>query len=185
MPGDITLSHIPILFTIGHSTHTLDAFIKLLALEKIAVLVDVRTIPRSRHNPQFNFATLPDELLRSGIAYMHMKELGGLRRARADSANNGWENASFQGYADYMQSAVFEEALQKLIGAAQIERTAIMCAEAVPWRCHRLLIADALTVRGIQVRHILSACRIKTHVVTKMAQVDGIRITYPRQRSLL
>lgn len=169
------------LFTIGHSTHTLDEFIKLLALEKVALLVDVRTIPRSRHNPQFNIETLPKELLRRGIEYMHMKELGGLRRAHPDSANTGWKNNSFQGYADYMQTPVFEAALQKLIGAAQIEKTAIMCAEAFPWRCHRLLIADALTVRGIQVRHILSAASIKSHAVTAMAQVDGMRITYPRR----
>jgi uncharacterized protein (DUF488 family) len=169
------------LFTIGHSTLTLDSFIQLLVVSKVTLLVDVRTIPRSRHNPHFNIETLPAELLRRGIEYMHLKSLGGLRRARRDSVNTGWENASFQGYADYMQTPEFEAALQKLIEATQKEKAAIMCAEAVPWRCHRLLIADALTVKGIQVQHILSAASIKPHAMTAMAHIDGTRITYPRQ----
>jgi uncharacterized protein (DUF488 family) len=169
------------LFTIGHSTLTLDTFIQMLVLNKVTLLVDVRTIPRSRHNPQFNSETLPKELQRSDIEYIHMKELGGLRKARHDSVNTGWRNASFQGYADYMQTPVFAAALQKLIAAAQTARSAIMCAEAVPWRCHRLLIADALTIRGFEVQHILSAASIEPHTITAMAHVDGTRITYPRQ----
>jgi len=181
MPAEQSWSPIPMLFTIGHSTLTLDTFIQLLVVSKVTLLVDVRTIPRSRHNPQFNIETLPAELLRSGIEYMHLKSLGGLRRARCDSVNAGWENASFQGYADYMQTPGFEAALQKLIDATQKEKAAIMCAEAVPWRCHRLLIADALTVRGIQVQHILSAASIKPHAMSAMAHIDGTRITYPRQ----
>jgi uncharacterized protein (DUF488 family) len=173
------------IFTIGHSTRSLDAFVQLLQAFGIWLVVDVRTIPRSRHNPQFNYDTLGEALPLHGISYLQMKTLGGLRHARADSPNTGWENASFQGYADYMQTPEFDGAIQQLIDAARDKPAAIMCAESLPWRCHRFLIADALTVRGIAVRHILSPTSTKVHALNLMARVDGIRITYPGQQKLL
>ena len=165
--------------TIGHSTRTLAEFVSLLQAHGVARLVDVRTIPRSRHNPQFNKETLPGELRSAGIAYQHIGGLGGLRHARRDSANTAWRNASFRGYADYMQTPEFEESLQGLIGVAGRESVAIMCAEAVPWRCHRSLIADALVARGIEVQHITSAKRCQKHTLTPWAVVKGRRVTYP------
>ena len=173
------------IFTLGHSTRSLDEFVHLLQIYAIRLVVDVRTIPRSRRNPQFNDDTLGETLSRHGIRYMPMKTLGGLRHARADSANTGWKNASFQGFADYMQTPEFSAAVQQLIDAAIEKPAAIMCAEAVPWRCHRSLIADALTVRGITVQHILSRTSARVHTVTPMARVEGTRITYPRQQTLL
>ncbi len=169
----------PAIFTIGHSTRTIEAFIEQLHARGIKRLIDVRTIPRSRHNPQFNRETLPDTLLPAGIAYTHMAALGGLRHARPDSPNTGWRNASFRGFADYMQTPDFAAGLKALIEAAEDERVAIVCAEAVPWRCHRSLIADALTVRGYPVEHILSASRAQPHLLTPFAKVRGGRITYP------
>ena len=136
------------LYTIGHSTRTADALVELLRAHRIEMLVDVRTIPRSRHNPQFNRDALAQSLAAAGIDYAHHPALGGLRHPRKDSVNLGWRNASFRGYADYMQTAEFARALDALEALADARRTAIMCAEAVPWRCHRGLIADALTVRG-------------------------------------
>ncbi len=142
-------------------------------------LIDIRTVPRSRHNPQFNFDSLPESLHHAKIAYTHIKELGGLRHARPDSVNTGWHNASFRGFADYMQTPEFEAGLEKLIDASNKKQVAIMCAEAVPWRCHRSLIADALTVRGIEVRHIMSATRASPHSLTPFAKVEGTHVTYP------
>ena len=142
-------------------------------------LVDVRTIPKSRRNPQFGQDQLAATLAQHGIMYTHMPGLGGLRHARKDSINTGWKNASFRGYADYMQTAAFDENLTKLSELATGAPTAIMCAEAVPWRCHRSLIADALTARGIQVEHILSATTRKPHTYNAFARVEGERITYP------
>ncbi|BCS52171.1 DUF488 family protein [Geobacter sp. SVR] len=168
-----------VIYTIGHSTRSLDDFLELLRHHGVARLVDVRTIPRSRHNPQFNGETLAAFLRHHRIGYRHMKELGGLRHARADSVNTGWHNLSFRGFADYMQTAEFAAALAELLELAHERPTAIMCAEAVPWRCHRSLIADSLTVRGVEVRDILSITGIKPHQVTRMAQVDGIHVTYP------
>jgi uncharacterized protein (DUF488 family) len=185
MPGKNVSSPILEIFTIGHSTRSLDAFVQLLQTYNIGLLVDVRTIPRSRHNPQFNHEILAEELPPHGISYLQMKSLGGLRHARADSPNIGWKNASFQGYADYMQTPEFDVAIQQLIDAARYKKTAVMCAEAVPWRCHRFLIADALTVRGIAVQHILSPTSIKVHALNPMARVEGTRITYPGQQKLL
>jgi len=185
MPGNKVSPAILKIFTIGHSTRSLDAFVHLLQTYSIGLLVDVRTIPRSRHNPQFNYDTLGEALPRHGIRYLHMKTLGGLRHARADSPNNGWKNASFQGFADYMQTPEFATAAQQLIDAARDSVTAIMCAEAVPWRCHRFLIADALTVRGITVRHIMSPTSAKAHALNPMARVEGTRITYPGEQKLL
>jgi uncharacterized protein (DUF488 family) len=166
-------------FTIGHSTRPIDDFIALLAAHRVARLVDVRTIPRSRTNPQFNKDTLPKSLRRAKISYTHMTELGGLRKPKADSPNAGWRNLSFRGYADYMQTPEFAAALKNLIDCAQSEQIAIMCAEAVPWRCHRSLIADALIVRGILAEEIVSKSKRALHKLTSFAKVRGTKITYP------
>jgi uncharacterized protein (DUF488 family) len=157
----------------------LDEFTGLLKAHGISLLVDVRTIPRSRHNPQFNRETLPRILAAEGIAYEHMPGLGGLRRPRKDSGNTGWRNASFRGYADYMQTEEFARNLAALTELESGQNLAIMCAEAVPWRCHRSLIADALTIRGIPVRHIVSAANAEPHQLTSFARVQGTRIIYP------
>jgi uncharacterized protein (DUF488 family) len=167
-------------FTVGHSTRSAQEFCELLRNFKIGRLIDVRTIPRSQHNPQFNKEILGPFLRNRGIAYRHMKNLGGLRRARADSLNDGWNNASFRGYADYMQSAKFGIAIEALIRLAVEKPTAIMCAEAVPWRCHRSLIGDALVVRGIQVIDIFDLKNAKPHLLNAMAQVQGTVIIYPQ-----
>ena len=166
-------------FTVGHSTRSIDEFVRLLKAHDIRRLVDIHTIPRSRHNPQFNRETLSKFLRNRRINYRHMKDLGGFRHARADSLNKGWHNASFRGFADYMQTPEFEEALKKLIDLAAHQRTTIMCAEAVPWRCHRSLISDALAVRGIEVHDIFSDKNVKLHIMTSMARVRGGKITYP------
>jgi uncharacterized protein (DUF488 family) len=169
----------PAVFTVGHSTRSLEELVALLRAHRVEQLVDVRTIPRSKKNPQFNRDVLSKTLRNRRIGYRHMKALGGLRRAGRDSMNTGWLNASFRGFADYMQTEAFQEALARLIEVAQRKPTAIMCAEAVPWRCHRSLIADALTVRGYAVRDIFSATSAKPHVLNRMARVDGDRVTYP------
>ena len=169
------------ILTIGHSTRDLGDFVGLLKSHEVTLLVDVRTIPRSKRNPQFNRETLPSSLSQVGIGYRHFPALGGLRRARADSHNLAWRNLSFRGFADYMQTEEFEVAIGELVDLARSCRLAIMCAEAVPWRCHRSLIADALTVRGLAVKHILSATNAKPHVLTEMARVRGTTVTYPAQ----
>ena len=166
------------ILTVGHSTRPITEFIELLRAHEVTHLVDVRTIPRSRHNPQFNAESLAVELPAAGITYTHQKDLGGLRHPRANSINTGWRNASFRGYADYMQTAEFERALTNLIASAANGQIAIMCSEAVPWRCHRSLIADALTIRGIAVEHILSKKR-NPHALTPFAKVEGTHIEYP------
>lgn len=168
-------------YTIGHSTHSLDDFVELLRVYGIERLVDVRSIPRSRHNPQFNRETLGRFLRNRRIGYRHMKELGGLRHAHADSTNTGWHNASFRGFADYMQTPEFVAAVAKLIELAREKTTAIMCAEAVPWRCHRSLIGDALIVRSIDVVDIFTSKSAKQHALTPMAEIYGEQITYPAQ----
>ena len=167
------------IYTVGHSTRPIEDFIALLAAHGVGQLIDIRTIPRSRTNPQFNRDTLPKTLERAGMAYGNMPALGGLRRARPDSPNTAWRNPSFRGYADYMQTSEFAEAVAQLIEIAQGKQTAIMCAEAVPWRCHRSLIADALIVRGIEVREITSGIRSTPHALTPWAQVSGTRLSYP------
>ncbi len=167
--------------TIGHSTHTIEEFIGILAAHGIEQVIDVRTIPKSRHNPQFNSDELKKSLKENGILYEHMPALGGLRHAKKDSLNMGWENASFRGFADYMQTPEFAEGLLKLIELSDTKKTALMCAEAVPWRCHRSLIADALTVRGIPVLDIMSKTSVKPHSITPWARVEGTSITYPKQ----
>lgn len=169
----------PVVFTIGHSTRTIEEFIRLLQANAVARVVDVRTVPRSRHNPQFNRDTLPASLKAAGIGYTHMAELGGLRHSTKDSINMGWRNASFRGYADYMQTPEFRQALDELIALTQQDRVALMCAEAVPWRCHRSLIADALLVRGIRSEDIQSETRCLVHTLTPFAMVRGTTITYP------
>ena len=169
----------PIVLTIGHSTRTIEEFIRLLQAHGVTRVVDVRTVPRSRHNPQFNLDTLPASLMPAGIGYIHMPELGGLRHTTPASINTGWRNASFRGYADYMQTPGFAKAVDKLIQVAGEDRVALMCAEAVPWRCHRSLIADALLVRGIRSEDIMSVTRRQVHALTSFAKVDGLRVTYP------
>ena len=153
----------------------------MLQAHGITMLVDVRTVPRSRTNPQFNRETLPESLKSHGIEYQHAAALGGLRRPRPDSPNTGWKNDSFRGYADHMRTPEFRNALDALIGIAQKETAAIMCAEAVPWRCHRSLIADALTVRNVPVEHVTSATRRHPHKLTSFARVSNGEITYPRE----
>lgn len=169
------------IFTIGHSTHTLEEFVAILQAHAVIRVVDVRSLPRSRHNPQFNRETLPEALRAAGIDYQHLPGLGGLRHARADSPNMGWRNAGFRGYADYMQTAEFEENLNVLIELAKNERIAVMCAEAVPWRCHRSMIADALLVHGVQAEHIMDANHSQAHSLTPFAKVEELRITYPAE----
>jgi hypothetical protein len=170
----------PTLFTLGHSTRPLDEFAALLRAHGVGRVADVRSVPRSRHNPQFNKDVLGKYLRARRIGYRHMKELGGLRHPRKDSElNAGWRNASFRGYADYMQTAEFAAALEKLTAAAARTTTAILCAEAVPWRCHRSMIADALTARGWEVRHIMSPTSAPVHKLNPMARIRGGRVTYP------
>lgn len=167
------------LYTLGHSTRTLEEFIRLLQAYQITHLVDVRTIPRSRHNPQFNKDTLPGELEKVGVKYTHLPELGGLRKPQPDSPNTGWRNQSFQAFADHINTQSFKEGLNHLIQLASQDTLAIMCAEAAPWRCHRSLIADALVVRGLEVEDILSPSSSQTHKLTEFARVEGLKITYP------
>ncbi|MEN6406626.1 MAG: DUF488 domain-containing protein [Thermoguttaceae bacterium] len=169
----------PVVLTVGHSTRGLDTFLHLLQVHGVTRLVDVRTIPKSRHNPQFNKETLPAALKTVEIAYQHMPELGGLRHSLPNSPNQAWHNASFRGFADYMQTPEFDKGLQKLVEMARNDRVAILCAEAVPWRCHRSLIADALVARHIRVEHIMSETLLQTHVVTPWACIKGNRVTYP------
>jgi uncharacterized protein (DUF488 family) len=171
--------------TIGHSTRPSEALIEMLKTQGISRLIDVRTIPRSRHNPQYNSEALAAALAAAGIAYEHRKELGGLRHPRKDSPNTAWRNDSFRGYADYMQTPEFTAALDALIALAGREPVAIMCAEAVPWRCHRSLIADALVVRGILVEHIMSAGKAEPHALTSFAHAEGAWVTYPAAQTAL
>jgi uncharacterized protein (DUF488 family) len=164
---------------IGHSTRPLDELVELLRACEVATLADVRTIPRSRRNPQFETTALARSLPAQGIAYAHLARLGGLRRARKDSSNGGWHNASFRGYADYMQTCEFEEGLVELRALARRGPVAVMCAEAVPWRCHRSLIADALYARGVVVEHIVGRGKTRPHRLTPFAVVAGRSVTYP------
>ncbi len=170
-----------VVMTIGHSTRPIEEFIHLLRTHLVERLVDVRTVPRSRHNPQFSRELLPPSLHSARIHYSYIPGLGGFRRASHDSVNVGWRNPSFRGYADYMQTPEFEEHLNKLIDLATRERIAVMCAEAVPWRCHRSLIADALMVRGIEVLEITGATSARVHSLTPFAKVSGSCITYPAE----
>lgn len=167
-----------ILYTIGHSTRDLDYFISLLHAFQIELVVDVRTIPHSLKNPQYDQAALKKELKSQKIGYRHLCELGGLRHAKKDSLNTGWKNASFRGFADYMQTPEFKEGLAKLIAISQKKRVAIMCAEAIPWRCHRSLIADALTLKKWKVFHIQSRKTARLHELTPFLKRIGSKIVY-------
>lgn len=167
------------LYAIGHSTRSIDEFIELLKAHHISTLVDIRSIPKSRRCPQFNQERLKRSLKKAKIGYRHLKELGGLRYTKKDSLNTGWINASFRGYADYMQTPSFEIGLEKLKKIAQKKPTAIMCAEGVPWRCHRSLVADALTVQKWKVFHIQSRKTAKLHKKTSFLRVRKGMITYP------
>lgn len=162
-------------FTIGHSTRTLEEFIELLRENRIDTLVDVRRYPGSRRYPHFGGEQLPLHLARAGVAYVHEDALGGRRAPKPDSRNDVWRNAQFRGYADHMGSSEFRAALERLIERAATKRQVIMCAEAVPWRCHRQMIADALVARGVSVRHIIQAGSVKEHVLNEHARVlaDG------------
>lgn len=173
----------PLLFTMGHSTLPIDEFIERLKTWKVSAVVDIRTIPKSRHNPQFCKEALAGDLNKSGISYLHLQELGGLRKADKSSVNDGWRNASFRGYADYMQTPEFRKALEKLIHLAKKKKSVILCAEAVPWRCHRSLVADALVARGYLVEDIFSNTQAKRHRLNPMAKVKGNEITYPHTKA--
>ncbi len=167
------------LYTIGHSNRSIDEFLSLLQAHGVKQLVDVRTAAGSRRHPQFMQDELARALAAHDIAYTYMPALGGFRRPGPDSINTAWRNESFHGYADYMQTPAFETALQELLGLAEQAPTAVMCAEAVPWRCHRSLIADALAARGLSVGHIMSPTRCNPHTMTSFAQVEDGRVTYP------
>ncbi|HEY4027897.1 MAG TPA: DUF488 domain-containing protein [Candidatus Dormibacteraeota bacterium] len=167
------------LFTVGHSIRALDELIALLRQHDVAVLADVRTVPGSRRMPHFGKIVLAAELPRHGVEYEHLPALGGLRRPRPDSPNAGWRNESFRGYADHMASDEFEAGVDHLVELGSDRHAAVMCAEAVPWRCHRSLIADALLVRGVPVTHIIGPGSTRPHELTPFAQVEGRRISYP------
>lgn len=169
----------PLICTIGHSNRSLDTFVDLLRSNGVDRVLDVRTVPRSRHNPQFNQDALPTALDAFQISYTHLAGLGGLRHARADSPNSGWQNLSFRGYADYMQTTEFADNVQSVANLARTERCVLMCAEAVPWRCHRSMIGDALLVRGVHVEDIIGPKGRRPHVLTAFAHVDGTQVTYP------
>lgn len=172
-------------FTVGHSTRSLDELVGLLVAHGVELLADVRTVPRSRRNPQFDRHALGGPLGAHGIDYVHLGALGGLRRSGPGSPNGAWRNASFRGYADHMGTDEFRRGLDELVALASQACTAVMCAEAVPWRCHRSLLADALVVRGIEVRHILSPHRAEPHHLTPFARVEGTRVTYPPEQPRL
>jgi len=176
------------MLTLGHSTLPIEIFLHALQENGVRMLIDVRTVPRSRHNPQFGTEALAASLLTVNIEYRWMQALGGLRHARKDSPNTGWRNMSFRGYADYMQTGPFAAALETLLETDERTTAAIMCAEAVPWRCHRSLIADALLVRGRSVEDIFvnpaGVFARKAHRLTPFAQVDGTRLWYPDPQEL-
>jgi len=167
--------------TIGHSTRSIEEFLSILEAHGVERLVDVRSIPKSRRVPHFNSDALATSLQKRGIDYLHLKSLGGLRHARKDSVNTGWRNASFRGYADYMATDEFHAGLERLLRLASEKRSAIMCAEAVPWRCHRSLIGDALLARGVHVEDILSATSSRAHELTSFAKIHGVEISYPAE----
>lgn len=169
----------PTIYTLGHSTHPIEEFVGILRAFGVEQLVDVRTVPGSRHNPQFAKAELERSLPNNGIRYFHMPELGGLRKATQSSVNTAWRNASFRNFADYMQTEAFIQGVERLIVLSKEAPTVIMCAEAVPWRCHRSLIGDALLVRGIEVIDIMSEKSSKPHEMTSFAKVQGLTVTYP------
>lgn len=169
------------IYTIGHSVHSIEAFVALLHPHGVTQLADVRTIPKSRRHPQFVGEALAVSLPAAGVAYRHYPGLGGLRKPHRDSRNSAWRVQGFRGYADYMETDEFRAALESLItwASGPDSRTVVMCAEAVWWQCHRQLIADALVARGIEVRHITSATKASPHTLTDFARVEGDRVSYP------
>ena len=169
------------ILTIGHSTRTLEDFLGILRAYGVGLIVDVRTIPRSKRHPQFNQDVLSESLRGSGIDYVSMRQLGGFRHPTTDSLNLGWRNLSFRGFADYMQTQEFFIAIDDLLRVAEVDSTAIMCSEILPWRCHRSLIADSLVVRGIEVEHIMTLTSRRKHILTKWARVEKKQITYPKR----
>jgi len=173
------------IFTVGHSTLPIEQFLAVLKAYRIERLVDIRTLPRSRRNPQFERTALADSLSSECVDYVHLPALGGLRHPRKESPNTGWRNQGFRGYADYMQTQAFENELETLITLSHEKRVAIMCAEAVPWRCHRSLVSDALIARGIPVIEILSESSYRPHKLTSFAHVKGTQITYPADQTKL
>jgi uncharacterized protein (DUF488 family) len=172
----------PTIYTIGHSTYTVDEFVEMLRAFHIEMVVDVRSIPKSRHNPQFNKEELEKSLRKCNIDYMHLRLLGGLRHTTKASINTAWKKASFRGFADYMQTSEFAEGMEQVVVLAKEKRVAIMCSEALPWRCHRSLIGDALLVRNFHVEDIMSGKTTKPHTLTPWAKVKGMEITYPEPR---
>jgi uncharacterized protein (DUF488 family) len=168
--------------TVGHSNRSFEAFVRILRAQGIERLADVRTVPRSRHNPQFNTEALAQTLPGFGIAYVHLPRLGGLRRPRQDSRNTAWRNSGFRGYADHMETAEFDEAVEGLIDLAREKRTAVMCAEAVYWRCHRALLADALVSRGVNVLHVMDEKKTEPHRLTRFAKIVDGGVTYPPEQ---
>lgn len=169
--------------TIGHSNRPIEEFIDLLRQNGVECLLDIRTVPKSRHNPQFGQDQLPLSLAASGIAYRQMPGLGGLRRPLKDSPNSAWRNTSFRGYADYMQTPEFNANVEEVVALAADTRCVLMCAESVPWRCHRSMVADALAVRGIVAEHIINPGKRRPHTLTPFARVDGTRIWYPPEET--
>jgi len=173
------LKEAPLVCTVGHSNRPIEEFIDLLRRNAVEHVIDVRTVPRSRHNPQYGQDMLPPSLQSNAIAYSHLPGLGGLRKPRPDSSNLGWRNLSFRGYADYMQTSAFADNIDVVVKLAEARRCTLMCAEAVPWRCHRSMIADALLIRGLRVEDIIGPGGRRPHVLTAFAQVSGTRIHYP------
>lgn len=167
------------IYTVGHSTRSIEEFINLLKHYGIEEVVDIRTVPRSRRNPQFNRDELDRMLPEAGITYSYEKNLGGLRRPLKDSPNAAWRNDSFRGFADYMQTSEFADAISHLVEVSECKTTTIMCAEVLPWRCHRSLIADAMTIRGFEVIEIFDKDKSRIHKLTAFAVLEGKRITYP------
>jgi len=176
------LKDVPTIYAIGHSTRSAEKFVRVLRANAITLLADIRTVPRSRHNPQFEGDALERSLKEAGIGYVHLKGLGGLRHPRKDSVNLGWRNDSFRGYADYMETEEFQTALATLVELSKDRTVAIMCAEGNPFRCHRTLVADALTVRGIKVVHVSSERSARVHTLTSFAKPVDERVTYPAER---
>ncbi len=170
------------IYTLGHSNRSGEALVAILRAHDIELLADIRTIPRSRHNPQFNAEELQRSLPPLGIAYLRLPHLGGLRRPRKDSRNLAWRNESFRGFADYMETAEFEEGLRELLALADERRTAILCAEALYWRCHRSLVSDALVARGHRVVHILSERKTEPHRLSRLARIEDGRLSYPPEQ---
>jgi len=166
-------------YTMGFSTRTWDETLQILGAHSIQRVIDIRTLPGSKRTPQFNLEHLRTELPRAGIEYIHLKSLGGLRKPKPVTVNSAWRNDSFRGYADYMQTSEFIEALNALQQLVAEKTSVYCCTEAVFWRCHRQLVSDALLIRGLKIGHIFSATKVEPHKLTDFAKVDGVKITYP------